>query len=163
MKFSGLRAIATMEALKGVLALLVAIGVHALAGVNLHAEAIKLFEKYHVSIQNHYVEMFLNSLDKITNSGLTVVTILAIGYAMIRFVEAYGLWHYMRWTEWFAFLSGAIYLPFEIYEVFKDPNLITFGVLGINILVVSYMYYILKTGGGKHAQLAKDAMVSNPL
>ena len=155
MNFSGLRAIAMMEALKGVLALLVAVGVHALAGVDLHAKAQKFLEQYHVSTHNHHVASVLHSLDRIPNSGLMVVTLIAVSYAMIRFVEAYGLWHYMRWTEWFTFLSGAIYLPFEIYEVCKDANSVTLSVLGINIAAVSYLYYILKTGGEQHARTVK--------
>ncbi len=38
-------------------------------------------------------------------------------YSGARSVEAYGLWFERRWAEWFALISGAIYLPVEIYEL----------------------------------------------
>ncbi|WP_133010469.1 DUF2127 domain-containing protein [Marinomonas flavescens] len=160
MNMSGLGAIAVLEACKGVLALLVAVAVHVLAGTNLHQEALNLFAYFHLASNNHYVEMSLRGIDKITHSGLTVVTAIAIGYALIRFIESYGLWHRMRWTEWFAFLSGAVYLPFEIYEVIKDQNAITIGVLAINLVVVGYMYFVLKTGSRKHKPKEDESGVS---
>ncbi|REG86580.1 DUF2127 domain-containing protein [Marinomonas pollencensis] len=162
MNLSGLGAIAVLEAFKGVLAVLVAIGVHALAGVDLHQEAVNMFAYFHLAATNHYAVLALHSIDKINHSGLTLVTMVALGYALIRFIEAYGLWHRMRWTEWFAFLSGAVYLPFEIYEVIKDQNVITLGVLGINIVVVSYMYWVLKAGTNKHLATDTEASLSHP-
>jgi len=150
MKFSGLGVIAVLEACKGILALLIAVGLHALAGVNLHQETVQFFDYLHISPTNHYVDLAVQSVDKVTHTGLTVVTIIALGYAVIRFIEAYGLWHQLRWTEWFAFISGTIYLPFEVYELLQDANVITFGVLGINLTIVGYMYFVLKSGSGKH-------------
>ena len=41
----------------------------------------------------------------------------ALTYSAIRFTEAYGLWRERRWAEWLSAVSGAIYLPFEIYEL----------------------------------------------
>ncbi|MFT6978268.1 MAG: uncharacterized membrane protein (DUF2068 family) [Shewanella psychromarinicola] len=61
----------------------------------------------------------------------------------MRFIEAYGLWHNMRWTQWFALLSGAIYLPFEFYEMMSHFSLLSVIVLLINLVVVMYMYFVL--------------------
>ncbi|ENM5915962.1 DUF2127 domain-containing protein, partial [Vibrio mimicus] len=58
---------------------------------------------------------------------------------------AYGLWHNLLWTEWFALLSGAIYLPFEIYELFAHPGLLSISALLINVIIVFYMYRIVRT------------------
>jgi uncharacterized membrane protein (DUF2068 family) len=67
----------------------------------------------------------------------------AAAYTLIRFIEAYGLWHNLRWTQWFALVSGAIYLPLELYEVVNHFNLMSVVVLIINLLVVGYMYLVL--------------------
>ncbi|MCZ7627423.1 MAG: DUF2127 domain-containing protein [Candidatus Methylomirabilis sp.] len=48
---------------------------------------------------------------------------MAAGYASVRFVEAYGLWLERRWAEWFAAVSGGIYIPFEIYELLYGESL----------------------------------------
>ena len=60
-------------------------------------------------------------------------------YAIIRFAEAYGLWRARAWAEWFALISGTIYVPFEIHALFHHPNPIKWAILFINIAIVLYM------------------------
>ncbi len=48
------------------------------------------------------------------------------------------MWHGMVWTEWFAFISGTIYLPFEIYEMIVNFNVLSVGVFAINVAVGRY-------------------------
>jgi hypothetical protein len=48
------------------------------------------------------------------------VPLIAAGtglYVLVRFVEAYGLWHYKEWAKWVSALSGEIYIPFELLEL----------------------------------------------
>jgi uncharacterized membrane protein (DUF2068 family) len=42
-----------------------------------------------------------------------------------------------------ALLSGAIYLPFEFYEMMSPFSLLSVIVLLINLVVVMYMYFVL--------------------
>ena len=65
-------------------------------------------------------------------------------YAVVRFAEAYGLWFGRRWAEWLAALSGAIYVPVEIYELSRGVSPIKVGALAINILIIMYMAYMLR-------------------
>ena len=67
----------------------------------------------------------------------------AAAYTLVRFIEAYGLWHNLRWTQWFALVSGAIYLPFELYEMVHHFNLLSVIVLLINLAIVLYMFRVL--------------------
>jgi uncharacterized membrane protein (DUF2068 family) len=57
-------------------------------------------------------------------------------------VEAYGLWNARVWAEWFALLSGCLYLPWEIYEVAIHPSWIKYGLFATNLAVVLYMLYV---------------------
>ncbi len=43
-------------------------------------------------------------------------------YSAIRFAEATGLWLEKQWAEWFALISGCLYLPIEIYELARMPH-----------------------------------------
>jgi uncharacterized membrane protein (DUF2068 family) len=63
---------------------------------------------------------------------------------VIRFAEAYGLWFKRRWGEWIAALSGGIYVPFEIYELWRGFSAIKLAALVLNVLVVAYMIYLLR-------------------
>ncbi|MBJ7537330.1 DUF2127 domain-containing protein [Marinomonas transparens] len=144
MKNTGLRAIALLEGAKGIVALMVGVGVYTLEGVDLHQLVDQVAHYLDVDPKSYYLSMLQHLLDSITNESLMIVTIIALLYSLVRFVEAYGLWKQLRWVEWFALLSGAIYLPFEVYEVMNDLNLISGGVLAINLVVVIYIYRVVK-------------------
>ncbi|MEH6453702.1 MAG: DUF2127 domain-containing protein [Psychromonas sp.] len=142
-KFSGLKAIAIIEASKGLVALLVGLGAHELAGQNLKQVAERLVEHLHLNPASQLPGVILHAVSEVNSSNLAFIAIGATVYSIIRFIEAYGLWRNYRWTEWFAFFSGAIYLPFEIYEIYTHQNLMSVVVLIFNLFVVGYMYNIL--------------------
>ncbi len=148
MKFEGLNAIALLEGIKGVLALLVAIGVNALAGQDLYQLTEQVLRQWSLSPSHHYLALFLDLVGKLTRQSLTWVTLYAFLYASSRFVMAYGLWNKLRWTEWFAFVSGSLYIPFELYAIFQSPNLVNFSILAFNLMVITYLYWVLKRGAG---------------
>ena len=60
---------------------------------------------------------------EVTNTRLWLMAGFAALYATVRFTEAYGLWHGRRWAEWFAALSGAVYVPVELYELLARVTL----------------------------------------
>ncbi len=156
----GLQAVATLEASKGVLSLIVGLGLHMLAGENLHLIISDLVAHLHLNPANYVTHMLLQESQSISSSNITLVEIGAFAYAAIRFIEAYGLWHGMVWTEWFAFISGTIYLPFEIYEMIVNFNVLSVGVFAINVAVVWYMYTILKSQREHHKQALNETQVS---
>jgi len=52
------------------------------------------------------------------------------------------LWHRRVWAEWFALLSGTLYLPWEIYSVSMHPSILHYLVFAANLAIVLYMLYI---------------------
>ena len=140
---SGVRAVAVLEASKGLLALLVAIGLHAYAGQNLSFLAIDLVTHLHLNPASHYPSIFIAAIGSISQTSLTLMALGAAAYTLVRFIEAYGLWHNLRWTQWFALVSGAIYLPFELYEMVHHFSLLSVIVLLINLAIVLYMFRVL--------------------
>jgi uncharacterized membrane protein (DUF2068 family) len=65
-------------------------------------------------------------------------------YATVRFVEAYGLWRARGWAEWLAAVSGAIYIPFELYEIARGVSWIKVAALVLNVVIVAFMVYALR-------------------
>ena len=141
---SGLKLIASLEALKGVVSLLVGFGIHELAGQNIQAFLENLLRHCHLNPANELPGLLLEKAAILTPSNLNLVVIGALIYAAIRLIEAYGLWFGLLWTEWFALVSGAIYVPFEVYEVYDQQNVLSVVVLGINLAVVYYMYLVVR-------------------
>jgi uncharacterized membrane protein (DUF2068 family) len=80
----------------------------------------------------------------LSHSNLVLVALGALLYSIVRFVEAYGLWHGFKWTEWLALISGAVYLPFELYKFIVNFNVLSFSLLLVNSVIVVYIYKVLK-------------------
>ena len=145
MNQKGLKPIAIFEALKGLLALGIGLGLHEFAGENIPQLFERILTHLHLNPASHYPSIFISTIGELNNSNLVLVAFGALLYSIIRFVEAYGLWHGLKWTEWLALISGAIYLPFELYKFVVTYSLLSFSLLLINSIIVVYMYSVIKT------------------
>jgi uncharacterized membrane protein (DUF2068 family) len=146
-----LRAVATFELTKGLIVLLAACGVLLLV----HREdpwdiADGLLRLLHISPDHHFGQLFLDWADSVTEAKLWAVAAVGIAYSLLRFVEAYGLWYARAWAEWIALISGMLYLPFEIYKLVYEQSFFHVSILLINLAVVLYMVYALKTDESPH-------------
>lgn len=133
------RAVALFEAFKGTLVVLTGLGALSLIHHDVQRFAEQLVGHLHLNPAKHYPQIFINTAAHLTDARLWLLSILAASYGLIRFVEAYGLWHGRRWAEWFAAISGCIYIPFEIYELFQGKTWLSLAALVINVLVVVLM------------------------
>lgn len=111
---------------------------------DLQAIAGRLLVFLHFDPTSFYAQRFIESAGKVNDSNLTLIIVVAVIYTLVRFVEAYGLWRLRAWAEWFAIISGAIYIPVEIYELFHKPTFIRAGILLFNVLIVLYLYSFRK-------------------
>ena len=73
------------------------------------------------------------------DSRLRSLAALAFLYAVVRFVEAYGLWRMRVWAEWFAIIAGSLFLPVEVYEMFRRATWMRGIVLLTNLFIVAYL------------------------
>lgn len=146
MKFEGLKAIAVIDGVKGVLALCVALSVNIIAKQDLHQLAAQIMKNWPISPNNYYIDLLLTFIEKLAQQDQVLVISVSLMYACFRFVIAYGLWHKLRWTEWFAFISGSLYIPFELYAIYQTSNLVNFSILLFNLAIVAYLYWVLKRG-----------------
>jgi uncharacterized membrane protein (DUF2068 family) len=155
----GLKLIALLEALKGILALVLGLGLLSFFNHDNAQHAESIIRHLHLDPGRHYAHLFINLMADEADSQLAVWAGFATLYAAVRGAEAYGLWHGRRWAEWFAALSGAIYIPIEIYELIVRANWIKVGTLVVNIAIVGYMAWVLTES---RRQAAKAAAASAP-
>jgi uncharacterized membrane protein (DUF2068 family) len=137
-----LRAVASIEFVKGLAVLLAGFGVLRLMHRDVWDVAENFLERLHISPDAHYAQVFLNLADQVTDTKLWFVALGALAYSSLRFAEAYGLWRERAWAEWLALVSGAIYLPFEIVELARRPDWIRLVIFLVNLAVVLYMAYL---------------------
>ena len=145
----GLRVVALLEAFKGLLALAAAFELHKLAGRNVQQAFETMAAHLHLNPAVHLPGLLALDIHDLTDQDFTLVATGAAIYAVVRFVEAYGLWHALLWTEWFAIVSGSIYIPFEVYEVIFKTSWASVIALTVNIGIVWYIYSIVR--GNRHS------------
>lgn len=139
----GLRAVALLEAFKGAIVLIAGFGLLAFLGGNAQHLAAQLVHRTHLNPAHHYPEIFLRLMGQVTDTRLWLLAGFAAVYAVIRLVEAYGLWHERPWAEWLAALSGAVYVPAEIYEIAKRVTWVRVGALVANLAILAYMIWLI--------------------
>jgi|SRR6516162_8404053 uncharacterized membrane protein (DUF2068 family) len=140
----GLRAVAVLEAVKGLLALLAGFGFFELIRHNVDLADVALDVLYflHIDPDRRIAHALLHAAERMSDTSiLTVLTIVCL-YATLRFAEGYGLWRQRVWAEWLAIASGAAYLPFELYKLVRHPTAFHWAVLFINIGVVVYIGWV---------------------
>ena len=145
----GLHVVALFEGFKGVLVLLVGFGLLSFIHKDIHMFAMRLVEHFHVNPARHYPQIFLDLTGKIHDTQLWEMAAGAAAYFIVRMIEAAGLWMRKTWAEWFALLTGGMYIPVEIFEVARSVTWPRVIVLVINIGVVSYLLYVLINDRGK--------------
>ena len=131
--------VAGFEALKGVLVLLAGFGLLALVHHDVQGFAERLVEHLHLNPASRYPRVFVQAAGAITDARLWLLATGAGAYAVLRFVEAYGLWRRRRWAEWFAVVSGGIYVPMEIYELMHGITWPKVVALLVNVGIVCFM------------------------
>jgi len=141
--FNTIRAVALYEAAKGTLVVVTGFGALSLIHRDAQQFAEQLVAHMHLNPAKHYPRIFLDAAANLTESHLLLLAAFAATYGLVRFIEAYGLWYGRRWAEWFAAVSGAIYIPFEIYELFHRVSWLSFTALVLNVLVVALMVNVL--------------------
>ena len=141
----GLRTIAILEAAKGLLVLLVGLGALSLIHENAEVVAEEIVRQFHLNPANYYPRIFLGVAEGLTRAELVRVAIGAAAYALVRFVEAYGLWRQRQWAEWFAIASGGMYLPIEVYELYEGVTPIKTGLFLINLGIVIFIIRALQS------------------
>lgn len=149
-KVSGsIKAVTLYELIKGVGAV-----VMALALWFWHNNVSLLVELANTAWIEHYGDLFseqIATLVRITqkaSQNWTVFILLILGYASLRFIEAYGLWKDKSWAYWFSVLGYGLFIPAEVYYLIVRPfDWFKLLMLILNIIVVIVVYKNMRRKG----------------
>ncbi|MBI1394631.1 MAG: DUF2127 domain-containing protein [Betaproteobacteria bacterium] len=138
------RGVALLEAAKGIVVIVAGLGLFSLVHEDVQRFAEELVRHLHLNPAKGYPRIFVEFAGHLTDTRLALLAVLGGVYASARFVEAYGLWRERGWAEWFAAISGGIYIPFELYELVHRVAWLPVGALLVNIAVVALMLQALR-------------------
>ena len=139
----GERVVAVLEAGKGLLVLVVGFGLLAVVDQDVQDVAEELIRTLHLNPARHLPRIFLEAAERASDVRLWVLAAFALGYAVLRLAEAYGLWFGKRWAEWIAVASGSLYIPLEIYAILQRASWIKTTTLVLNVSIVAYIAFAL--------------------
>jgi uncharacterized membrane protein (DUF2068 family) len=148
----GLHIVALFEGAKGLLVLVAGFGLLSFIHKDIHEAAMRLVEHFHLNPASHYPRIFLDLTERMNDNQLWGMALAAATYSVVRVIEAVGLWLKKSWAEWFAVLTGGIYIPIEIFEVARGVTWPRVTVLVVNLGVVSYLLFVLIRNGGHKTQ-----------
>lgn len=140
-----MRVIAAFKLLKA--GLLIALGVG----------AFKILHKDKAALVEHWIEAFRldpanrfvdAAIAKASNLGPEQIKKLGLGsflYAGLFLIEGVGLWLLKPWAEWVTVTITSSLVPIEIYEIYRHPSAMKVGVLAINVAIVVYLIYHIRS------------------
>jgi uncharacterized membrane protein (DUF2068 family) len=140
-----IRLIAAFKLLKS--ALLIAVGMGAFH--LLHKDLAVVLEHWVALLGldpgNRHITRALQKAAVITPDKIKSFGVVSFIYAGLFLTEGIGLWLMKRWAEWFSVIMTTSLIPFEVYEIYRHPSAIKVLVLLLNIAVVGYLVYRIRT------------------
>jgi uncharacterized membrane protein (DUF2068 family) len=138
--------IAGFKVFKGLLLLVVAIGVLTLINENVAQQVAQWAAVLGVDPNNYYLHRLLVKLTGVDNSKLEKISAGSFLYSALLLTEGVGLFLRRRWAEYLTvFITGSL-IPIEIYELVKKFSATKVIVLAINVAVVIYLAVRLVRG-----------------
>jgi len=131
--------IIALKLAKGTVLLVVALGVYSLAGKDLQ----DLFNRFllwaQLDPENKFFAAAGDRLDRITPANVRLVASGTFLFGLYLLISGGGLIFRLPWAIWLAIGESAFFIPLEIYELARRPSYELLAVLGVNVMIVSYL------------------------
>ncbi len=141
---TGLAVIAVFKVVKGLLLLLLGLGLLKLV----HAEVATLFslliESLRLNADSRLIHSLVLKVDALQPHSVLVAGLVSLGYAGMLLAEGIGLWLEFTWAAYLTVVSTSLLLPFELYEVIEQVTILRVIVLLLNLIIVLYLVSQLK-------------------
>ena|ERR1019366_4903560 len=135
----GLRLIATVKLVKGVLLACLSLGVLDLIHQDLAALALRFVQAARISPENRYVALALEKLGLIDPAMLMRLGILSALYASILLLEGFGLWIGAAWAEYMVVISTGLFVPEECISTIHHFTWARVVILAVNTVILVYV------------------------
>ena len=142
----GLIAIGLWKLVEAVFFFLVGLGV--IHFLDLHRDlgdaVTQLAERLHMNIGGQMMTWVLSHVDDVTAHRLKQIGAWTFVLAGVRVAEGMGLVMEKAWAEYLTVGVTVSFLPWELYEICKRPNLLRVGLLITNLIVLAYVVWVLR-------------------
>ena len=121
----------------------------------LHKDLGDVLERWIEALRLDPGERFLDAaLARASDVSTAQIRKVGVGsfiYAAFFFTEGMGLWLRKPWGEWLTIIITSSLVPIEVYEIYRHPGWVKVVVLTINVVVVVYLVYHIRSR--RHGEL----------
>jgi uncharacterized membrane protein (DUF2068 family) len=150
MKSSGdrlLRLIAVFKFLKAGLLIALGVGLFNL----IHKDVGGLLERWCEALRldpgSHFVNLAVEKAAHVSPEQVRKLGLGSFLYAGLFLTEGTGLWLRKRWGEWLTVIITSSLVPLEAYEIHRHPSYVKLAVLVVNVAIVAYLIYHIRSQG----------------
>ena len=141
--------IAGFKILKGLALLVLAVGALRLLHRDLAHEIARWINLFRVDPAHRYVQLLLEKIGLVDDRKLKVFSAGTFFFSALYLTEGVGLALNQKWAEYLTVVSTAALIPVEIYEIVEKVSVAKVVLLLVNIGVVVYLVYDIRSRRGK--------------
>jgi uncharacterized membrane protein (DUF2068 family) len=131
--------IALFKLLKGILLVIVAIGALRMLHKDVSAMVMHWIDVLRVDPDNRFIHRIIERSFGIHAKQLKEISAGTFFYSGILLTEGIGLLMRKHWAEWFTVISTGVFIPLEVYEMYRRFTWIRLLVMLVNIGIVWYL------------------------
>lgn len=140
-----LRMIAIFKFLKSGLLIALGVGAFKLIHKDVGSVTEHFIEALRLDPGQHWVDMALAKASDVSPAEIRKLGLGSFIYAGLFLTEGTGLWLRKRWGEWVTVIITSSLVPVEIYEIYRHPGALKVVVLAVNVAVVGYLIYHIRS------------------
>ena len=139
--------IIAIKLFKGISFVTLAIVMYSLADNDLPAELHRLLDYLRFNPERKFWVDLARQLGQLTETKVVLTAVGTFVYSLFSLVEGIGLIFRVSWAGWMAIGESAFFIPIEIYELVRPPNMdhpghpkTVFIILVLNVVIVWYLF-----------------------
>jgi uncharacterized membrane protein (DUF2068 family) len=129
-----------IKLLKGLILLLLGIGIYSLSDNNLPDEFAGMLQFFHLDPSTKFFADLSVKLGNLTESKLIWVGWTTVVYSTFSLVEGTGLILRVSWAGWLAMAESVFFIPIELYDLVQKFTVSIFIILVLNVAIVWYLF-----------------------
>jgi uncharacterized membrane protein (DUF2068 family) len=140
-----IRLIAVFKFVKAGLLIALGVGVFRLVHKDLGSVIEHWCEAMRLDPGSHFVNLALEKAAHVSPEQVKKLGLGSFLYAGLFLAEGTGLWLRKRWGEWLTVIITSSLVPVEIYEIYRRPSYVKVVVLALNVAIVVYLIYHIRS------------------
>ncbi len=140
----GLLAIGLFKLAKSAFFFCMGFGAFKLINHDLGEVAMRLAQIMHRDPEGHFVTFLMSQVDRIDAHRLREIGVATFAYSALALTEGVGLMMEKVWAEYLTLSLTVMFLPWELFELIRDPNWIRLALLLANLAVLAYLMWLLR-------------------